>query len=339
MRFGFETAFGGESQDGYLELASNLYNKAHYLFKPGEEKVLHRPPLYPILLVPAMALSISFQKIYVIILNSLLITGCAWLVFQFSYKYSLLILLSNPWFLYCIKNPMPVFLQTFLYTLFIYLFIKKSSFLKLGITAALLALTHGTGLFVIVIIFSILLIQKKFKKAIGGILISLIIILPWTVRNYKVSGDFIPVVSNAAYLYFKGNQNWGFSHPNLSQSHYWGLKNYTEEKKLLKLALQDIINKPLQFIKKILLNLIYLFFPLIKNFNLIFLSISFYYALLLMLSIKKIIKIQELKIWGFAIIFAITPYLPFLTSIGHNQYAFLTMPFFAIIIGNKSKNE
>jgi len=65
-----ERPFGGEPYDGYIELAQNLVAGNGYVFEPGGSKVFHRPPLYPVMLIPGVLLPQSFWKTYVALLNS-----------------------------------------------------------------------------------------------------------------------------------------------------------------------------------------------------------------------------------------------------------------------------
>src|SRR5262249_10972235 len=96
------------------ELAQNIVSGNGYVFEPGGAKVFHRPPLYPLMLIPGVLLPHSLWRIYVALLNSALvgisativlwwgrklfgprIAGIAWLLFGF-----------NPWIQCSVKNPL-----------------------------------------------------------------------------------------------------------------------------------------------------------------------------------------------------------------------------------------
>ena len=68
-----ERPFGGEPYDGYIELAQNLVAGNGYVSEPGGPKVFHRPPLYPVMLIPGVLLPQSLWRSYVALLNSALV--------------------------------------------------------------------------------------------------------------------------------------------------------------------------------------------------------------------------------------------------------------------------
>ena len=70
---GIHHPLGGDAYDGYLQLAENIVHSYGYVFEPNGPKVFHRPPLYPILLVPAALMSETAARFYVAALNSALL--------------------------------------------------------------------------------------------------------------------------------------------------------------------------------------------------------------------------------------------------------------------------
>lgn len=332
-RFLLTTEFGGPPHDGYLELARHLSTGQGYVLENQGNPVLHRPPAYVALLLGGMWLNQKNQAIYVILINTLCVLATSYIIKKSAGITAVFIFISNIWILWCIKNPMATIFQMFLYTLLIYLFLEKKSPWKIGVVAGILSLTHGTGLVVASILFAYkFFYEKQLKQATIATLLMLAIITPWTIRNYQVTGKIIPVASNMGNLYFAGNQYWNMPSPKIPELSYWGLKNYQEESQLNKAALEDLINNPLRFLKKITLNAINYYFPIIKEITKEKLLISIYYALLICLSTYCLIKKKEFH-YALPIILSLLPYLPFLTFIGHSQYAFMSMPFFSIIIG------
>jgi hypothetical protein len=234
---GIDRPLGGLGYDGYLELARNIAHGNGYVFQPGGHKVFHRPPLYPILLLPAMVLPSTLWRFYVACLNSFLFALAAGMLLQYARKLlslrvaavAWLSFVLNPVLLVACKNATPGIAQVFGYILilclsyeFLYRTMKArvSSAFILGYAASLAfaSMTHGTMLthaFVILGIFFIYGIFKGLREVIVSvILIALLLaamVAPWAWRNYKVTRMFMPVAGNAGLAYFAGNAHWGIT--------------------------------------------------------------------------------------------------------------------------------
>jgi hypothetical protein len=237
---GIERPLGGEGYDGYLELAQNLARGNGYVFEPGGHKVFHRPPLYPMLLVPGMLMPEVTWRLYVAVLNSALFAmgslsvlllgramlgkstgGVAWLLFTL-----------NPLMLVACKNAIPAMLQTAAYASILYLsyvlYLKFQSGevpsfgFVLGFAAVLWAgaMSHGTMLVHAFLILGVLgfwsVWRMRWRQLKSTLLAGLLLVLgisPWTWRNYQVTGLFLPVVGNSGLAYFAGNAHWGITKP------------------------------------------------------------------------------------------------------------------------------
>src|SRR4051812_25850154 len=64
---------GGGTYEGDIELAQTLVAGNGYVFEPGGSKVFHRPPLYPVMLIPGVLLPQSLWRTYVALLNAALV--------------------------------------------------------------------------------------------------------------------------------------------------------------------------------------------------------------------------------------------------------------------------
>jgi hypothetical protein len=300
---------GGEGHDGYLELAQNLVAGNGYVFAPNEHKVFHRPPLYPLLLTPGALLSGPLVRVYIILLNSALFAGTVALLFSFASEFfskraatlAAALLLGNPFLLYGVKNPVSAICQMFLFfsvvTLTWRVFysprtrtLPKLLLYTLSLYASIMS--HGTMLPIAALILGSLFLRALRKRPgptlgqVCTIAVSLcLLIVPWTYRNYKVTGLFLPVAGNTGLAYFAGNAHWGitlpprrpgeeradseFRHAGLPLERrrelmkYYGLTDPAFEKIINKRAHEHLREHPIDFAKKILLNAVEYYFPIV----------------------------------------------------------------------------
>lgn len=310
--------FGGNDHDGYIELARNLLHGEGFVFKPGGPPSIHRPPAFPVFLIPAAILPDSLQQLGVIILNSAFLSGTASLLYKFAIRYfnfrlaviAVEILVLNPWLLWSIKNPMPGIFQMFLITAFIALLLqlfarpeglkKKSSLgsgIILGLAGGILALAHGTMLpiaFTVFVFFFIAGWVKKqrawLKMTSMALVVLILVVAPWTYRNWLVTDRFIPVVGNAGFTYFLGNSRWelggpdpavnlpkkksalfdkktrgllfaGIDRPRSEVLQFYGIIDPDLDARLTQKAIHNVLDNPGLFVKKLFLNGMEYYFP------------------------------------------------------------------------------
>jgi 4-amino-4-deoxy-L-arabinose transferase-like glycosyltransferase len=241
---GISERFGGREHDGYLELARNLLAGHGYVFEPGGPPALHRPPLYPLLLVPVVALPEPLQRPVLIVVQSGLVGGIAVMVWKIGARLfgqlaggvAVAVMLLDPWLIWVVKNPVSIIVQTFLYTTLSWLLVRAFGpghaaphigarrpgalsgplAVLLGVNAGALALVHGTMLLTCTLILAGVGLWRlragDVRSAAGAMAawaLMLAIIAPWTARNWLVSGLFIPVAGNAGFTYLVGNAHWG----------------------------------------------------------------------------------------------------------------------------------
>ena len=316
---GISQDFGGKPHDVYLELARNLAHGNGYVFEKEGPHVFHRSPLYPFILVPITLFPLSLQRPILILVQSLMVGGICALMFNFSVrlfnlkaaKISIIVFLLYPWVYWNTKNPMTPILQGFLYLYLIDLIYKEvitnikysrkkiqhnllPTWLLIGITGALLALTHGSmiaasGIWIF-LYFLVGLYKRKFymiAHSMAAGVICIMLISPWTYRNWVAFNRFIPVSSGAASGYFHGKAHWK-STANLPKSngdkeslnkmlrfdqkgriqgyeyHFWGLKDSQKDRDLTGEMIEDIIDSPGTLFKKTLYNSIEYYFPAIS---------------------------------------------------------------------------
>ncbi len=240
---GLSKKFGVEN-DGYIQLARSLVAGDGYVFEKNGPPVFHRPPLYPLFLVPVALFPENLQRYVIVIPQSILVGFIGMMIFRIAKQLynqtvatsAVLIFLINPWVYWNAKNPMAVILQTLLYLIFVYLtmseffeivglsgLIKKTTLwlrgLTIGIFGAGLALTHVAMLPIVFVFIFILFITALFRNrrhllpALIAIIVAVCLIAPWTYRNWVVFGRFIPVSGGGGLAYFNGNVHWDFIEP------------------------------------------------------------------------------------------------------------------------------
>ncbi len=229
----------GRANDGYAQLAYNLGRGNGYVFEQGGPPVFHRPPFYPLLLVPIMLLPEVLVWPGLILFQSVLSGFIGLFIFKlaellFNKKIaslSVLIFLINPWLYWNTKNPMTPITQALLFMILVFLVTKElldtsggrsqrrtlTRALLLGLTAGALALTHGAMLGVNVAVIVVLTLRAFLKKdsytartAFVSMIVMISVISPWTYRNYKTFNRFIPITGGAGLAYFNGNVHWNF---------------------------------------------------------------------------------------------------------------------------------
>lgn len=248
---GVATNFGGQQHDGYLQIASMLAQGEGFRFEPGGAAVMHRPPLYPILLMPFTLASLETQKILVIALNCLLAGVTATLLYTFAVRFynkpalgwlAIALYLISPWLWRLITLPHTALLQSTLYLGAVYCLFTmvfgpgeskpyhRSHFrwhaVWFGTLSGLLSLTHGIGFLVFAAcllgLAALCLLPHPKGLSRGSRLSSVVLsavlgaslIAPWTLRNLNTFPITVPVTTGASFNYFMGDLYWGLGdHP------------------------------------------------------------------------------------------------------------------------------
>ncbi len=227
----------GAGNDGYIQLARSLVKGDGYVFEPGGSEVFHRPPLYPLFLVPVVLFPEGLQRYVIVIPQSILVAFIGMMIFKIAKQLynqnvaitALLFFLVNPWVYWNAKNPMTSILQAFLYLIFAYFsaqeLFNKSGFkswqigLIIGTAGAGLALTHAAMLPVVLLLIGTLFITTLIKNRnristplFAGLAV-ICFIAPWTYRNWVVFHKFLPISGGGGLAYFNGNVHWSGIEP------------------------------------------------------------------------------------------------------------------------------
>ncbi|MBN1787195.1 MAG: glycosyltransferase family 39 protein [Sedimentisphaerales bacterium] len=230
---GLSKNFGADN-DGYIQLARSIVKGDGYVFEQGGPKVFHRPPLYPVFLLPAAIFPENLQRYIIVILQSVLVGFVGMFIFKMAKKLynqnvaviALVLFLVNPWVYWNAKNPMTPILQMFLYLIFSYLAMIELSGqtdsrplrqgLIIGVAGAALSLTHAAMLPVVLMFIAVLFVISFFKhrknllKPFIAVITLICFIAPWTYRNWTAFGEFLPVSGGGGLAYFNGNVHWDF---------------------------------------------------------------------------------------------------------------------------------
>lgn len=390
----------GEGHDGYIQLAENLGRGNGYVFEKGGPAVFHRPPLYPLLLVPIMLLPDFLQRPALILMQSLMVGCMGALIFEIARRLfnfvtaqvAVVLFLLNPWVYWNAKNPMTGILQALLYMTFAVLAGREVLAIvgrlglpagkmglwwrrvAVGITGAALALTHGAMLAVDIAFLFVLFIAgisrrnyQVVRTSVIAAVIMVALIAPWTYRNWVVFHRFIPIVGGGGLGYFNGNVHWvgiapepqrkgesyidaslrvvGIEGTEETHTHWKGLKDVELEDKVNKKMVEHMRAHPGAFMKKLLLNSVEYYFPIItypflavKIFGVENLALSVFHLVLWGLAFIGIWRGRggkESKLGTGIMLCSIVLYgiwyLPFVTFIGHSLYTLGTIPFLSIL--------
>ena len=391
---GMDRPFSVFGQDGYFELARSLIRGDGFVFAPGGSPVHHRPPLYPLVLTPIALFPDRLLMPAMVLLHSLMIGSVGALIFRLARRFfdlgiaraAFVIFLSNPWLYSNAMSPLTPVLQCLLYTSFIYVVAKEvvppvadsatptrsrdlPPWLLIGSIGGLLSLTHGT-LIAVLGVSIILLMCLSFRRSDARLmrttlltaLVSLIVVAPWTYRNWVTFDQLIPVVGGGGAMYV--NQYWYWTNDDplrqadestaarLNDPSNWrfhGLAGQSLDTELNSEALALIRSRPSVFVKGLVLNATAFYFPsIVEVFRLgernpghrEKLALTTLHLVLWTLTglglwhvrKSKSRRLPSLLLLLFVALYAVW-YFPFHTSVAHTMYTFSTMPLLAVLSG------
>jgi len=208
---------GNQYADGYDQLAANLAEGNGYRFYPDTAKTLMREPGYPMLLA---GIFMVFGKNFAVVkmANMVMALAVAYLVTRIARKLSSsrLVILGSP--LLFLFHPETLIAESrggieILFTLILTLFIltlyraAKSKrwwdYLVSGSVLGLAVLVRSTPiLFPFVLLGYLLLFERGenqkvavFRNFIVMAIAMFIVLSPWIIRNYSLTGKFVPTAS------------------------------------------------------------------------------------------------------------------------------------------------
>ena len=284
---GTNLAPGGDlDPDGYGRLGLNIWKGAGFAVNEKEGPIIHRPPGYPLFIALALFLSGGWYPGAVWVLQSLLLGAIAALAFVCARRLlgrsggilaGVGCSLSPGLFWYGGRMWNEILLAFFFLLLFRLLLDISFGHITLkcvgvGLILGILAVTKGVFLPFIVIV-PVLLFMTGAGIGMGRTLIipvvALSLLIPWSVRNYRLSGEIVPVhtrlffnleVGNiyATYIMtspFSYGRIWSrFVSPmafRVSESVSSGIRGEIEKEHIYKeKSLREILSNPFFIVKK-----------------------------------------------------------------------------------------
>ena len=190
--------------------------------------------------LPGIFLPESWWRLYVAVLNAALFAAAGLVVFYLAESMlnrkiawgAWAVFSTNPFMLWSAKNAVSPICQTLAYVLILYcawIFFCRTKLRErislrfhAGFVASLFAgaMSHGTMLAVAALVLGTLGLWGAWRRswrtlgsAMAMAVVLAALIAPWTWRNYKATGMFIPVAGNSGLAYFAGNAHWGITLP------------------------------------------------------------------------------------------------------------------------------
>jgi hypothetical protein len=224
--------FASEGNDGYFQIAQNVVTRG--IIGLDSHHLLTRGPLFPLILAPGFLL--QHPVLWTLAVNLAASIGICLLVFEACLLWSqssvaasaaAFLVVANPWLIWTVKNPTPTITATFLTALASYLLArvafasagKELKFcLYLGGVSALAALDHPALIALIAGFSAALFLILWHKRAISPLLGLIVLwsgfaacIAPYSYRNFRITGRFIPVADSAPFSYLMGTGLFGSS--------------------------------------------------------------------------------------------------------------------------------
>ena len=218
----------------------------------------------------------------------------------------------------------------------------------LGLSSGLAVLARSPVLFFIPVILFYFYKKNKIKQGILFLFILVSVFVPWTVRNYDVYREFLPLGGSGAFNFWIGNYHGGRGEQEPTAEHGYFVDNMPmaglqdESMRQFKVFLRDY---PAEFVKISFLRA-NKYFSLIRPMGWWFYQtgwgqIVFVFSSAMAIGVLfimgfagfiKSLKLKDLKVYYLAAFTAITPLILFATVV-ESRYRFQIYPLLAIFAG------
>lgn len=232
IMLGNELRFLPDERD-YLVLAKNLSRYQMYAF-PVEQSPIwegptphdlvytaYRPPGYPLFLAIFVWMGATVAQLRIV--NFLTLTLTLYLVYRVLERWSrreesvapilgALMVLAYPVLIFTAGTLYPQILGGMLFVLVLYLLSRDEiwSMVAGGVAFGYLCLTIPVFLFTLPLLIGWLLMRKEvpLRHILAFTALALMVLGIWTVRNYRVFGQFVPISTNAGVNLALGNADF-----------------------------------------------------------------------------------------------------------------------------------
>jgi 4-amino-4-deoxy-L-arabinose transferase-like glycosyltransferase len=225
--------------DVYSDIAANLARGHGFVAEPGGEPLIWRAPLYPAFLAVLYRLFGEHNSTAVFIAQAILdaITGVLiyWMgtrLFSESVGFfSAAIFALNPLSAYYSLRFMcePLFTLAFTAAIAAWLLAVQNrrsiAFMVVGVLVAVAALVKPVALGLLPLLAACAFyrrgseLSRAMSAAVALTLTCLLVLLPWTWRNYRVTGEIVPVATGEGYALWLGNQMASEGHEDWELDH------------------------------------------------------------------------------------------------------------------------
>jgi len=263
----------------YDQLGFSLSQGKGYVNSLGEPAAL-RPPIYPLFLGIIYYIA-GHDLFWVRFMQAILGAGICLLMYLITTIIFDGTIADISGFLCCFYPPLVVWtseimsetLFTFLLLLGIWKIISRNNYRSLlvsGIIFGFALLTRSNLIFFFPFLFYWIFLSRKhnFLKAMG-ILMSgvLLILLPWTFRNYYRLNSFVPLANISGITFYNSyvvpDKGFGFTSLKGVDDEYYKLKNEAEQRRyLMRKAIEYIKKNPKKVAKLTALKLLHFIYPL-----------------------------------------------------------------------------
>jgi hypothetical protein len=278
----------------YGELAKNVIhgngyslfhfegNELKHNYSPGIETLpsAYMPPGYAAFLLPFMAIdNIVARNILILLIQTLISLGSILLIYIFTKKYisefsaliAVLIASFLPEFIYSVTSYTPTVIYQLLVLIIILQFkdyYDKPRNLKpvyIGLVSVMLIYFRAEFFLAFLFFLFSLIIQRKFVASSIVLLVVVFFMLPWTIRNYNVFNEFVPLTTSGGLNFYRGNNpeelgSWGNA---ITTKEILDIKRDSQfeinlNRVYLKHALDYIKNNPVETIRNIIIKIYHL---------------------------------------------------------------------------------
>ncbi len=271
---GLKDVFGWLSDDNYDEIAVNLLAGNGYVIHMGDQPNMIRPPVYPLFLI-LHYLIFGQSRIFLAIVQSILQAGACVILYKLTKSYirdqriafiSSMVMALYPQSMLYSSQVATESLYLFLMMITVYLFLSLTAgprpglFYVLGAMLGVLALCKPASQLMFIPVCTVIGYRYRSRwrmaaKGIIEIMFALVLVVsPWTIRNYIVSGDFVPVATRGGrFLYSNTISTSEEEQVAYEMLESEGIENPDEEdSEWLNLAVRNILKNPGNFIRNTL---------------------------------------------------------------------------------------